>query len=416
LTRILVVEDDQASRGVLVDRLAAHGYELLQAATAEEALSIARGERPDLILLDVVLPGKDGLEVCRELKADATLPFTPVILVTGRSETRDVVAGLEAGGDEYLTKPVDPSALLARVESMLRIKALHDTVEQQRAQLEGFVSPQIAQLVLSAGNGALLQSHRREIAVVCVRLNGFTSFCESAAPEDVMAVLREFHAAMGEQIVRFEGTFERFTGDGLKVFFNDPLPCPEPAAQAVRMALAMRSRARALSATWQQRDHNLGFSAAISMGFATLGVIGFSGRSDYAAVGLAADLASGLCASADADQVLATRRVVAAVQDLMDVEDAGPLRVPQEAAREVRAFRVLGEKSPVPETQPEQFAPLSPREHEVALLVSQGLTNRLIAERLVFTEATAAKHIENILNKLGFNSRAQIARWVVERG
>jgi adenylate cyclase len=414
VTRILVVEDDQASRGVLVDRLAARGYELLQAATADEALSIARRERPDLILLDVVLPGKDGLQVCRELKADATLPFTPVILVTGRSTTRDVVAGLEAGGDEYLTKPVDHSALLARVESMLRIKALHATVEQQRAQLQRFVSPQIAQLVVSASSDALLQSHRREIAVVCVRLTGFTSFCETAAPEDVMAVLHEFHAAMGELIVRFEGTFERFTGDGLKVFFNDPLPCPEPAVQAVRMALAMSSRSRSLSTCWQQRGHELGFSAAISMGFATLGVIGFAGRSDYAAVGLAADLASGLCASADADQVLATQRVVAAVGALMDVEDAGRVRLPQ-AAREIRAFRVLGVKSPVPATQMEPFAPLSPREHEVALLVSQGLTNRLIAERLVVTEATAAKHVENILNKLGFSSRAQIARWVVER-
>lgn len=413
--RILVVEDDPASRGVLVDRLAAHGYQLLQASTADEALFVARTERPDLVLLDVVLPDKDGLQVCRELKADTTLPFIPVILVTGRSTTRDVVNGLEAGADEYLTKPVDHSALLARVQSMLRIKALHDTVEQQREQLQRFVSPQIAQLVVSAGTDSLLRSHRREIAVVCLRLNGFTSYCETAAPEDVMAVLHEFHAAMGKLIVRFEGTFERFTGDGLKVFFNDPLPCPEPATQAVRMALAMRGAARSLTEAWQQRGHDLGFSAAISMGFATLGVIGFPGRSDYAAVGLAADLASGLCAAADADQVLATQRVVAAVGDLLEVEDAGQVHLPQ-AAREVRAFRVLGERSPAAEIQPsEPFAPLSPRELEVALLVSEGLTNRLIAERLVVTEATAAKHIENILNKLGFNSRAQVARWVVER-
>jgi adenylate cyclase len=410
LSRILVVEDDDASREVLVTRLTARGYEVSQAVSGEEALQAVRRTPPDLVLLDVGLPGMDGLQVSRELKSDSSLPFIPIILVTGRSETRDVVAGLEAGGDEYLTKPVEPAALPARVQSMLRIKSLHDTVEQQRRDLERFVSPQVAELIGTSGSESMLQSHRGEIAILRVRLAGFAAFSEVAAPEEVLVVLQEFHAAMGELIEQFNATFERFTGDGVQVFFNDPLPCPDPAACAVRLGLAMRDRAHMLSGEWRERGHNLDFSAAVTMGYATLGVIGFAGRSEYAAVGLVSDQAVWLCDSASADQVLVTQRVMGAVRDLVNAEDAGALRFP-DSAREVHVFRVLGEKTPVGRGAAERFAPLSPREYEVARLVSEGLTNRQIAERLVFTEATAAKHIENILNKLSFNSRTQIATW-----
>jgi adenylate cyclase len=406
--RILVVDDDADSREVLVRRLAAHGYDVLQADRGDGALALARAERPDLILLDVLLPGVDGLHVARELKADAALPFMPIILVTGRSDVRDVVAGLEAGGDEYLTKPVDAAALLARVQSMLRIKALTDTVRAQATQLQRFVPPQVAQLVVSAGQEQLLESHRREVAIVVARIAGFTVLSESAAPEDVMAVLAEFHRAMGELTEQSAGTLERFTGDGLKVLFNDPLPCVDPAGEAVRLALAMRDRARALFQVWQQRGYPLGFSAAVALGYATLGVIGFAGRSDYASIGLVSDLASGLCAAAGPDQVLATQRVLAMVEHLLEYEANDDVQLP-ESRTAVPVFSMVRLKA---EAGQRWSTPLSPREQEVALLVAEGLTNRQIAERLVVTEATAAKHLENILNKLGLSSRTQVAGWV----
>src|SRR5262249_11735171 len=277
--RILIADDQPMNRDILQTRLAAHGYEVLTAADGQEALALARAQQPDLILLDIMMPKLDGIAVCRALKADAALSFTPIILVTAKADAQDVVAGLEAGGDEYLTKPVDPAALVARVRSMLRIKALHDTVHAQAAQLEAqaaqlaawnralehrvqeqvaelervsrlkrFLSPQLAELVVSSGDESFLQSHRREIAVVFCGLRGFTSFAESTEPEEMMGVLREYHEAMGALVFEYEGTVGRFAGDGLMIFFNDPVPCPDPAARAVRMALAMRRRMHELTA------------------------------------------------------------------------------------------------------------------------------------------------------------------------
>ena len=242
-----------------------------------------------------MMPGKDGIQVCRELKADPGLPFMPIILVTAKADPDDIVAGLDAGGDEYLTKPVDHAALVARVRSILRIKALHDTVQEQAAQLEAwnrtleqrvaaqlaeierlgalkrFLAPQVAELIVSAGDERLLESHRREITVVFCDLRGFTAFAETSEPEEVMGVLRQYHAALGELIFRHEGTLERFAGDGLVVLFNDPLPCPDPSARAVRMAIAMRARIAELSAGWRKQGHELGFGVGIAQGYATLG-------------------------------------------------------------------------------------------------------------------------------------------------
>jgi class 3 adenylate cyclase/DNA-binding CsgD family transcriptional regulator len=224
--------------------------------------------------------------------------------------------------------------------------------------------------------------------------------------------LREFYGAMGELVFRFEATLERFTEAGLQVFFNDPVSCPDPPGQAVRLALAMRDRAGELARAWRARGHELGFGAGVAMGYATLGTIGFAGRFDYRAVGLVPDLAARLAREAQANQVLLTQRVAAAVHELAQVEPVGELAL-ADARQPVRAFNLLGLKEPVRTAGP--GAPLSPREREVALLVARGLTNRQIAEELVVTEATAAKHIENILNKLGFSSRAQIASWVIEQ-
>jgi adenylate cyclase len=335
-------------------------------------LEMAREARPDLILLDVMMPKLDGLEVCRRLKEDASLPFMPVIMVTAKTDSKDIVAGLESGGDEYLTKPVDHAALVARIKSMLRIKSLHDTVQEQTVQLQAqaaqlsewnrtleqrvseqlgelervsrlkrFLSPQLAELVISSGEDRILEMHRREITVVFCDLRGFTAFAETAEPEDVTGILQQYHSAMGELVFGFEGTLEHFAGDGMMVFFNDPLPCDDPAARAVRMAAAMRERAQELSRGWRKRGHELGFGVGIAVGYASIGRIGFEGRFDYGAIGTVTNLAARLCSEARPGQILISQRVYAMVEDLVDVEPVGELEL-KGFLKPVPAFNITG--------------------------------------------------------------------------
>ena len=353
---ILIADDNEANREILARRLDAHGYELVMAVDGEEALNLAREKLPDLILLDIMMPKMDGLEVCRHLKGDKSLPFIPIILVTARADTKDIVAGLEIGADEYLTKPVDQSALVARVRSILRLKELHDTVNEQvkrlatqgeelaqlnrnleqrvaeqlgeierMSRLRRFLSPQIAELIVSTGEEKVLESHRREITVVFCDLRGFTQFSETAEPEEVVGVLREYHATLGKLIHKYEATLERFAGDGLMVWFNDPLPCPDPSVRAVRMAVEMRTGVVDLAAKWRKLGHDLGFGVGIAQGYATLGRIGFEGRFDYAAIGTVVNLAARLCSEAGDGKILIDRKVQAAVEALATTETAGEL-------------------------------------------------------------------------------------------
>lgn len=347
---ILVVDDNPANVDIIRTRLESQSFRVLTAGDGEEALAAVRAHLPDLVLLDVMMPKKDGLQVCRELRADASLPFIPIILVTAKGDTKDVVAGLESGGDEYLTKPVDTAALLARVRSILRIKRLHDQVQAQSttlqrqaaeltewnhalerrvasqveqiervSRLKRFLPAQVAELVVSSGSDDVLQSHRREVTVVFCDLRGFTAFAEMAEPEEVMAVLRDYHAALGAEIGRYDGTLERFSGDGILVIFNDPVPCDDHTERAVRMALAMQEAVGGLCARWQAQGHALGFGIGIARGFATLGRIGFEQRSDYAAIGTVTNLASRLCDEAAAGQILASQKVAGCCEGVAGV-------------------------------------------------------------------------------------------------
>ena len=348
-------------------RLAAQGYDVVTATDGEAALAAAREALPDLILLDVMMPKVDGLEVCRQLRADPSFPFTPIIMVTAKADPKDVVAGLEAGGDEYLTKPVDQIALVARVKSMLRIKELHDSVEalsgqraewnrtlEQRVQaqvaqldrlsrLRRFFSPQLAELIVDGGAEDPLKTHRREVTVVFLDLRGFTAFAETAEPEEVMGVLREYHAAMGALVLAHEGTLERFAGDGMMVFFNDPVPVPDAPERAVRMVLAMRDRVGELGARWRKRGHALDIGIGIAQGFATIGAIGFEGRLDYGAVGTVTNLAARLCGEAKPGQILVSQRLLGAVEGLAEAESVGDLLL-KGFSRPVPAFNVVGLK------------------------------------------------------------------------
>ncbi|HYD05261.1 MAG TPA: response regulator, partial [Reyranella sp.] len=297
-------------------RLDSMGYVVHVATDGEQALAAAREKLPDLILLDIMMPKIDGLEVVRQLKADKSLPFMPVILVTAKAAPKDVAAGLDAGGDDYLTKPIDHGALMARVRAMLRIKELHDQVEsmnrdlarQVREQvdelervgrLRRFLAPQLAQAIVSAGDEKVLENHRREIVAMFTDLRGFTSFAETAEPEDIMGMLAEYHGALGPLIRKYEGTLDRFTGDGMLIFFNDPLPCPDAPERAARLAIEMRDAVRQLKPQWAKRGHKLGFGVGMAQGYATLGRIGFEDRSDYTAIGAVINLAARLCGEAN---------------------------------------------------------------------------------------------------------------------
>jgi class 3 adenylate cyclase/CheY-like chemotaxis protein len=362
--RILVVDDNPENLEIFRARLASQGYEILTARDGEQGLAMARQALPDLILLDIMMPKVDGIEVCRQLKSDSTFPFTPIVMVTARSDSKDVVAGLTAGGDEYLTKPVDQASLVARVKSMLRIKQLHDTVQEQATELsrwnrelEGrvkeqvaqlerlgrlkrFFSPQLAELIVAGDTEDPLQSHRRDITVVFVDLRDFTAFAETAEPEEVMGILREYHAEMGRLILAHEGTLERFAGDGMMIFFNDPVPVPNPGERAIRMALAMRDRLGDLILRWRKLGFDLAWGMGLAQGYATIGAIGFEGRWDYGAIGTVTNLAARLCGEAKPGQILVPRRFLGTVEDLVESESIGELPL-KGFHRPIPAYNVL---------------------------------------------------------------------------
>jgi adenylate cyclase len=349
--RILIADDNPDNLEIFRTRLAAHGYEVLVAVDGEEALSLVRAHMPDLLLLDFMMPKMDGLDVCRHIRADPSLPFMPIIMITAKASTEDVVAALNAGADEYLTKPVDHGSLVARVKSMLRIKALTDTVQaqsqklvewntnleqrvnEQLQQLEGlsrlrrFFSPQLAEAILKGGTSDPLVTHRREIVVVFLDLRGFTAFAETSEPEEVMRVLREYHSELGKLILEHEGTLERFTGDGIMVFLNDPVVVPNPAERALRMAVAMRECIGRLSDSWLKNGYELSLGIGMAQGFATLGAIGFEGRIDYGALGTVTNLAARLCGEAAGGQILTNRKTLSELEHFVEAEAIGELRL-----------------------------------------------------------------------------------------
>jgi adenylate cyclase len=361
---ILIVDDLPQNVRLLEAILAPRGYAIASAHSGREALATVAAEPVDLVLLDILMPEMDGYEVCRELRAQPATSFLPVVMITASGE-QEKIAAIEAGADDFIAKPFDQSELLARVRSLLRIKSYHDTVEAQAAELAAwnreleqrvtdqvdaiermsrlrrFLSPQLAELVVSSGDESFLESHRREITVVFGDLRGFTSFAETVEPEDVMAVLNEYHAALGDLVHRFEGTLERFTGDGLMVVFNDPMDCPDAPERAVRMALAMRARVAELAERWGRMGYDLDFGVGIAQGHATLGRIGFEGRSDYTAIGSVTNLAARLCAQAEPRQILISQRVYAAIEDIVVADSVGELALPG-FARPAKAYNVVG--------------------------------------------------------------------------
>ena len=361
--KILVVDDVERNVKLLADILRVKGYDVVTADSGVQALERVENERPDLVLLDVMMPGMSGYEVCQAIRANPAFGILPVVMVTAL-DSSERVAGLQAGADDFLTKPINQPELLARVKSLLRIKSLYDEVQRQRAELENwnrtleqrvedgvaqverlsrmkrFFSPQIAELILGGGADDPLRSHRSEITVVFVDLRGYTAFTETSDPEEVMGVLREYHAAMGRLIMTYEGTVERFAGDSIMIFFNDPVPVENPAQKAVHMALEMHTEFARLTQGWVRRGYTLDIGIGIAQGYATLGSIGFEGRLDYGAIGTVCSLAARLCAQAKGGQTLVSRRVLAAIENLVEVESIGELSL-KGFQRPVPTFNVL---------------------------------------------------------------------------
>jgi class 3 adenylate cyclase/CheY-like chemotaxis protein len=367
LAKILVVDDTPQNVKLLADLLGVKGYAVVTASSGPQALEVLAAERPDLVLLDVMMPGMTGYEVCQRIRSDPTTGILPVVMVTALDPAQERIKGLDAGADDFLTKPVNQAELLARVRSLVRVKHLYDTVQSQAGELadlnrtlearvseqigqlerlgrlKRFFSPQLAELIVAGDAADPLKSHRREITVVFLDLRGFTAFAETAEPEELMSVLREYHAVMGQVIMEHEGTLERFTGDGMMIFFNDPVAIENPAERAVRMAMAMRARVAEMVARWQKRGYQLDWGVGIAEGYATLGAIGFEGRWDYGAIGTVTNLAARLCGEARPGQILISRRLAGTLEDLIEVEPMGELSL-KGFQRPVTAFNVLAIK------------------------------------------------------------------------
>lgn len=365
--KVLVVDDTPSNLKLLADLLTAKDYDVLTAASGAEALAQLGEYAPDIVLLDVVMPGMSGYEVCRKIREDPATRLLPVVMVTALDPAEERVKGIEAGADDFLSKPINTAELLARVRSLVRIRELHETVRAQAAELANwnkkleerveeqvgqlrrlerlkrFFSPELAEAI--SGDGMkLLEPHRRRVTVVFVDMRGFTPFAESAEPEEVMDVLAQYHAEMGRLIMQHHGTLERFTGDGLMIFFNDPMEVPNPEESAVRMAVAMQSAAAELKQRWVRYGWNMGFGIGITSGYATLGAIGFEGRWDYAAIGTVTNQAARLCAEAEDGQILVADRLLAKVEEIVEAVSIGALTL-KGLSQPVRVHNVVGMRS-----------------------------------------------------------------------
>jgi class 3 adenylate cyclase len=324
-------------------------------------------DKPDLVLLDVVMPGMSGYEVCRRMRETDSTRFLPVVMVTALDPAQERAKGIEAGADDFISKPINQAELIARIRSLLRIKEYHDRIQAQAAELaewnrtleekvreqvaqiermsrfKRYLSPQVAEIILKTEDYDFFKSHRCEITVVFLDLRGFTAFSDSAEPEEVLALLRGYHAEMGKLIFEFDGTLEHFAGDGIMVFFNDPIPCEDHTERAAHMALEMRARVKEIRQDWLKKGYDIDVGIGLVAGYATLGNFGFEGRMEYGAVGNVAILAARLCAEAKGGQILTNQRTLTKIENGVEAEKVGDFSL-KGLLRPVTAFNVLGLK------------------------------------------------------------------------
>jgi len=372
--RILVVDDVRENVRLLEAVLEAHGYEVVSATDGEAALELVVSAEPDLVLLDVQMPQLDGYAVCSRLRAQDETAVLPVIMLTA-SEGSEKTRAIEAGADDFIPKPFNRDELLTRIRSLLRIKRYHDTIRSQAAELlelnrtleervqtqleqlerlqrlRRFLSPQLADAIVSSGDESILRSHRRQVAMIFVDLRGWTNFVDAVEPEELMRVLNDFHGTIGGLVRRFDATVGFIEGDGVQLFFNDPIEVPDAALRAIRLGCTLRDEMSDLTQRWQKRGYDLDFGAGMALGYATCGEVGFEERSDYAAIGAVTNLASRLADEAAPGQILITQRLYAEVEDDVDVQPVGEFRL-KGFQRPVPAFDVLGIRDHASEPHP----------------------------------------------------------------
>ncbi len=372
--RILVVDDVPENVRLLEAVLDAHGYDVVSATDGHAALDLAVSARPDLVLLDVMMPQPDGLAVCKRLREQEETAVLPVIMLTA-SEGSEKTTAIEAGADDFLPKPFNREELLTRIRSLLRIKRYHDTIKAQAAELldlnrtledrvqtqleelerlqrlRRFLSPQLADAIVSSGDESILRSHRRQVAMFFADLRGWTNFVDAVEPEELMRVLGEFHGTIGGLVGRFDATVGFIEGDGVQLFFNDPIEIPDAALRAVLLGCALREQMAELTPRWQKRGYDLDLGAGIALGYATCGEVGFEGRSDYAAIGAVTNLASRLADEATAGQILISQRLYAEVEDNVEVEPIGEFTL-KGFQRPVSAFNVVAVREPATKVPP----------------------------------------------------------------
>ena len=331
---VLVVDDDPLNRQLLAMSIGHLGHAVVEAGNGLEAIE-AIGDHPvDVVITDIEMPDMDGYGLLQHRNGDDRLKAIPFIVISGVDEMASVIRCIGLGAEDYLPKPFDPVLLHARLGASLDRKRMTDELQQLNEHLaervdekvaeverlnslRRFVSPQLAE-ALAGGGEEILASHRREIIAFFCDLRGFTAFSETAEPEEVMDVLREFHDAVGPMIFDHEGTIAQFTGDGMLVFFNDPVQLDDPAWNAVQLATAMRDRTAELSTEWKRRGHQLALGIGIAAGYATCGEIGFDGRTEYTAIGTVVNLSARVCGIAAGGQILVTNKVAMAVEDRVE--------------------------------------------------------------------------------------------------
>ncbi len=339
---LVLVADDNSDMRCYLELVLNRQFRTALAKDGLEALEQARTLHPDLIVTDVMMPRMSGYDLLKAVREEQKLRAIPMILLTARAGTEARVESLEAGADDYIAKPFDENELLARVGNLIRARQQErELVKLQKEKIARFLPPHLADMIISGDRDDFLKGHRAEITVVFIDLRGFTAFAETTEPETLMKVLREYQTEMGFLISEYQGTLERFSGDALMVYFNDPIPVPNHAEKAVRMGIAVRDRSSELREQWLQRGVELGMGVGIATGYASLGVIGFEERKDYAAIGTVTNLAARLCGEAKHGQVLISGRAWEYVSSLVLTEELGNLTL-KGFQRPVLAYNVTG--------------------------------------------------------------------------
>jgi class 3 adenylate cyclase/CheY-like chemotaxis protein len=352
----LFVVDDTQFNIDLIEATLSDTYLVLGSLDGESAIRAIEQQQPDLILLDIMMPGMDGYEVCKRLKSNIKTRDIPVIFLTARSDVDNETRGFDLGAVDFISKPLSIPILMARIKTHLsfhtavrQLEELNQTLEKRVSdgvakierldQLRRFFSPAVVDLLLTDKADEYLRARRREIVVVFLDLRGYTAFTETHGPDAVMRALNEFHIAMGKIIMAYDGTVERFTGDGMMIFFNDPIEIANPAERAVNMAIDMQTQMNLIDDEWQQRGHDMKMGIGITQGYATLGAIGFEGRRDYTAIGSVVNLAARLCGQAAGGEILCDEVVESHIHDQISALEIPELTL-KGYAQPVKAYKI----------------------------------------------------------------------------